>query len=262
MAVDKIESFHLAIPEAELEDLRRRLRSTRWPPRESVTDWSQGVPLAKVQELCQYWQDKYDWRRCEAKLNSWPQFVTIIDGVAIHFLHIRSREPRALPLLMTHGWPGSVLEFHKVVGPLVDPAMHGGAPSDVFHLVLPSLPGYGFSRKPVEPGWGFPRIARAWAELMRRLGYTRYVAQGGDWSADITAQLASDAPPGLAGAHINSVFFDAEKEMGAEPTPDERKAAAHWDDFLARESAYFKIQATRPQTLGYGLADSPAAQAA
>lgn len=262
MASTAINPFRLAIPQAELDDLRRRLQSTRWPPRESVNDWTQGVPLSKAQDLCQYWLDKYDWHRCEAKLNSWPQFSTNIDDVDIHFLHIRSPETDALPMIMTHGWPGSILEFHKVMGPLTDPVKHGGKAADAFHLVLPTIPGYGFSGKPRQALWYFPKIAKAWAELMRRLSYHKYVAQGGDWGADITAQLASDAPDGIIGAHINSVFFDADQEISSEPTPPERKAVTLQKKFIDDESGYFKIQGTRPQTLGYGLADSPSGQAA
>ena len=221
-----IEPFLIAVPQRELDELTRRLAQTRWPERETVDDWSQGAPLEKVRALCDYWRDRYDWRRCEAMLNGWDQHRTSLDGLGIHFLHVRSPEPDALPMIMTHDWPGSVIEFHKVIGPLTDPVAHGGDARDAFHLVLPSLPGYGFSGKPATPGWGFGRIARAWVTLMDRLGYNRYIAQGGDWGADITAQLGTTRPPGLTGIHLNSLFFDTEREVKGDPKPDEREAIA------------------------------------
>lgn len=261
MKDSSIRPFELAVPQQELDDLQQRLSRTRWPERETVTDWTQGAPLEKVRALCAYWRDRYDWRRCETMLNGWNQQRTILDDLDIHFLHIRSPEPDALPLLMTHGWPGSVMEFHKVIGPLTDPVAHGGKAGDAFHLVLPSLPGYGFSDKPTAPGWGFERIARAWVTLMDRLGYDRYVAQGGDWGADITAQLGTTHPPGLLAIHLNTLFFKPERELRGEPSPGEQVAIAKADYFAEWEYGYFKQQGTRPQTLGYGLADSPALQA-
>ena len=259
---DLIEPFLIAVPQRELDDLKRRLAQARWPERETVDDWSQGAPLEKVRALCDYWRDRYDWRRCEATLNGWDQHRITLDGLGIHFLHVRSPEPDALPMIMTHGWPGSVIEFHKVIGPLTDPVAHGGDARDAFHLVLPSLPGYGFSDKPTAPGWGFGRIARAWVTLMDRLGYDRYVAQGGDWGADITAHLGTTRPPGLAAIHLNSLFFDTEREVRGDPKPDEREAIAKGKYFADWEYGYYKLQGTRPQTVGYGLADSPVLQAA
>ena len=256
----QIEPFHLSVSEDELADLRSRLSRTRWPDRETVTDWSQGVPLDSVKSLVEYWRTRYDWRRCESMLNGFGQYRTEIDGLKIHFLHIRSRQENALPLLITHGWPGSVIEFHKVIGPLTDPLAHGGKDSDAFHLVLPSLPGFGFSDKPNSRGWDVSRIARAWAELMARLGYKRYVAQGGDWGSAVTAALGRLAPPGLAGIHLNQPFVVP--RGGGGETPEEERARAQLKAFNAQRSAYAIQQGTRPQTLGYGLADSPAGQAA
>lgn len=205
-----IHSFKLEIPQSSLDDLQTRLRLTRWPDKETVSDWSQGVPLARIRELCQYWQTKYDWRRCEALLNSYPQFTTSIDGVKFYFLHIRSKHENALPLVLTHGWPGSVLEFRHIIEPLVDPESHGGSPEDAFHLVIPALPGYAFSGKPTEKGWDHHRTARAWTELMDRLGYADggWVAQGGDWGAYVAASLGHQAPKGLKSVHFNSIFFE------------------------------------------------------
>jgi pimeloyl-ACP methyl ester carboxylesterase len=220
------------------------------------------VPLAKIQALCAHWLNGYDWRRCEAMLNGFGQYRTEIDGLGIHFLHIRSPEPNAVPLLMTHGWPGSVIEFHKVIGPLTDPAAHGGDAKDAFHLVLPSLPGYGFSDKPSSTGWGVRRIANAWVTLMQRLGYERFVAQGGDWGAAVTTALGVMHPPELQAIHVNMpIAFPDPAEM-AEWTPQEAEAAAAFQKFAAEETGYSTQQRTRPQTLGYGLADSPSAQAA
>lgn len=259
---DTIAPFHLAVPQAALDDLRRRLSQTRWPDPETVADWSQGTPLARVQALCAYWQDGYDWRRCEAMLNGWGQHRTVLDGLGIHFLHVRSPEPDATPLLMTHGWPGSVMEFHKVIGPLTDPAAHGGDRRDSFHLVLPSLPGYGFSDKPHAVGWGVNRIARAWSVLMNRLGYRNWVAQGGDWGAVVTAALAALDPPECRAVHLNMLTIPPRPGDEDSPAPDAKAAFAAMKRFNATESAYARQQATRPQTLGYGLADSPAGQAA
>jgi epoxide hydrolase len=256
---DAVEPFTLAVPEHQLDDLRDRLARTRWPERETVDDWSQGIPLAYVQDLCRYWADGYDWRRAEAALNAVGQFKTEIDGLGIHFLHARSPHEGALPLLLTHGWPGSVVEFLKVIGPLVDPP----DPADAFHVVCPSLPGYGFSDKPAAAGWGVPRIADAWAELMRRLGYGRYGAQGGDWGAIVTARLGVADPEHLAGIHLHmAVLSQAAIEAAGEPTPEERAALEVIAEFRRTGDGYSRQQRTRPQTLGYGLVDSPAAQCA
>src|SRR3954454_1026225 len=200
---NRIRPFRVNVPDEALADLRRRLGATRWPDKETVQDDSQGVPLAKLQEFVRYWGTDYDWRKLEARLNALPQFMTTIDGVDIHFIHVRSRHPNAMPLIMTHGWAGSVLELLKTVGPLTDPTAHGGGADDAFHLVMPSMPGYGFSGKPTDTGWGPERIARTWAELMKRLGYDRYVAHGGDWGGQITDLMGAQAPPGLIGIHTN-----------------------------------------------------------
>ena len=256
-----IRPFEVHVPDEALTDLRRRLAATRWPTRELVTDRSQGVQLATMQELARYWATDHDWRRCEAKLNAQPQFVTEIDGVDIHFLHVRSRHPGALPMVMTHGWPGSVVELLDSVGPLTDPTAHGGRAEDAFDLVLPSLPGYGFSGEPTDLGWDVARTGRAWAELMRRLGYTRYVAQGGDVGAGVTDAMGRQAPEGLVGIHTNLLVTAL---GGPQPTDteEERAAADAIAAFRADGSGYFLEQSTRPQTIGYGLLDSPVALAA
>ena len=259
---DAITPYRIAIPEDELDDLRRRLRSTRWPERETVDDWSQGIPLSYVQELCRYWADEYDWRATEERLNALPQFRTTIDGLGIHFLHVRSPEPNAMPLVMTHGWPGSIIEFHKVIGPLADPAAHGGDPADAFHVVCPSLPGYGFSDKPERAGWGVEKTATAWAELMSRLGYGRYVAQGGDWGSAVTVNIGRQDVPHLAGIHLNMVSVGPDKTTLDDLTERERSALASMQHYQDWDSGYSKQQSTRPQTLGYGLVDSPAGQCA
>ena len=260
---DLVTPFVLAVPAAELDDLQQRLARTRWPDPETVGDWTQGARLASVQALCAYWRDHYDWRRCEARLNGWGQYTTTLDGLGIHLLHVRSPHPEALPLLMTHGWPGSVLEFHKVIGPLTDPVAYGGQASDAFHLVLPSLPGFGFSAKPTAPGWGLERIARAWAGLMNRLGYgARYVAQGGDWGAAVTGKLGMLRPPGCRAIHMNTLFTSPEPQDEANPTPAAQAAIAKKQQMAAHGAGYNQEQRTKPQTLGYGLADSPAGQAA
>ncbi len=259
---DAIEPFHLAVPQAELDDLRARLARTRWPDRETVDDTSQGPPLAKVLALCDHWRDGYDWRRCEALLNGLGQHRTSIDGLGIHFLHVRSPEPDALPLVMTHGWPGSVLEFRDVIGPLTDPAAHGGDPRDAFHLVIPSLPGFGFSDKPAATGWGLDRIADAWVALMGRLGYSRWGAQGGDWGAGVTTVLGYKASPGLVGIHLNMAMFQPTDDERANATPEEQAmldAARRYDEQF---SGYYKLQNSRPQSIGFSLADSPAGLAA
>lgn len=258
---DSIRPFTLAIPQSDLDDLKNRLDRARWPERETGEGWSQGVPLDRLRALVDYWRRDYDWRRCEAMLNAFGQFTTVIDGLDVHFLHVRSPHAGAMPLLLTHGWPGSVLEFHKVIGPLTDPVAHGGDAADAFHIIAPSLPGYGFSGKPTEPGWGVERIARAWAELMRRLGYDRYMAQGGDWGSGVTVALGVQAPPGLAGVHLNMLTVMPD-ELGDDLDDEERDAIAAAKYFADVESAYARLQATRPQTIGYALADSPIGQAA
>ena len=254
--------FRIEVPDAVLDDLRLRLRATRWPERETVTDWSQGIPLGWVKEMCGYWAEGYDWRAREARINRLPQFRTAIDGLGIHFLHIRSPEPGALPLVLTHGWPGSIVEFLEVVGPLADPVAHGGAAADAFHVVVPALPGYGFSDKPREPGWGASRIGAAWAALMSRLGYARYVAQGGDWGAMVTTAIAQADPTHCAGIHVNMPIAAPDPETMGEMTPLEQAALAGFAHYNEWDSGYSKQQSTRPQTLGYGLTDSPAGQAA
>ena len=256
-----VEPFKLAIPEDAISDLHRRLDAVRWPDKEVVADWSQGVPLAQMQALVAHWRHKYDWRRCEATLNGIGQFKTTIDGMAIHFLHVRSPNPNAIPLLITHGWPGSVIEFLKVIGPLTDPAAHGGNPSDAFHLVIPSMPGYGFSDKPKAAGWGAKNTAALWVKLMERLGYKNYVAQGGDWGAAVTTILAAMKPKGLLAAHVNMPLV-----LPPPPyenlSPAEAAMLAAFEDYNRWDAGYSTQQASRPQTLGYSLADSPVGQAA
>ena len=259
----EIVPFTLAVPDADLADLRERLARTRWPERETVDDWSQGIPLGYLRELCDYWRDGYDWRRVEARLNAIGQFSAEIDGLAIHFLHARSSHPGALPLVLTHGWPGSVVEFLDAIGPLVDPPAYGGDAADAFHVVCPSLPGYGFSGKPSAPGWGVRRIAAAWAELMARLGYERYGVQGGDWGGAVTIALALLDSGHLAGVHTNFPIVDpAAPERFGEPNDEERDAVAALREHRRWGTGYSKQQSTRPQTLGYALVDSPAGQCA
>lgn len=257
-----IHPFHLAIPAADLTDLQARLRQTRWPDAETVADTTQGPQLHKIRALVARWQDGYDWRRCEAMLNGWGQYHTEIDGIDIHFLHIRSPEPDATPLLLTHGWPGSVLEFRDVIGPLADPVAHGGQAGDAFHLVIPSLPGFGFSGKPTATGWNIERIANAWITLMARLGYERWAAQGGDWGSAVTATLGHMAPAGLMGIHLNMVMFEPTEQERAEATPHEQKMLDDAQHYQRDLSGYFKVQTTRPQSLAYSLADSPVGLAA
>ena len=259
---DGVERFRIAAPDAALDDLRRRLRSTRWPERETVDDGSQGIPLAYVREVCGYWADGYDWRSREAQLNRFDQFTTRIDGLGVHFLHVRSPNPDALPLLITHGWPGSIVEFQKVIAPLTAPAAHGAAARDAFHVVAPSLPGYGFSDKPDRPGWGVERIGAAWAQLMSRLGYSRYVAQGGDWGSMVTTAVGVADPKHCAAIHLNMPVAPPDPATLANPTADEQAALAALQRYQEWDSGYSKQQSTRPQTLGYGLTDSPAGQAA
>ena len=271
---DAVRPFRVEVPDSDLADLRRRIKATRWPDAETVEDRSQGTQLGKLQTLVRYWGDGYDWRRAERSLNALPQFLTHIDDVDIHFLHIRSRHTDALPLVMTHGWPGSVFELLKVVGPLTDPTAHGGRAEDAFHLVLPSLPGYGFSEKPRATGWNADRIGGAWDVLMRRLGYVRYVSQGGDWGAIVSDAMARQAPAGLLAIHVNRVERattvppDVAKALsgGGPPpatlTPEERAVFEELREFFRNGLGYAAIHGTRPQTMGYGLSDSPVALAA
>ena len=260
-----IRPFHVSFPEAELTELRRRVNATRWPERETVTDATQGVQLATVQKLADYWGKDYEWSKCEAKLKALPHFITEIDGLDFHFIHVRSKHEHALPMIVTHGWPGSVIEQLKIIGPLTNPEAHGGPASDAFHLVIPSLPGYGFSGKPSAAGWGPERIARTWTELMKRLGYTKYVAQGGDWGALITQLMGAQAAPGLLGIHTNmpgAVPPDIDKAaLAGAPAPsglsaDEQHAYDRLVFFYTHGLAYAQEMGNRPQTL-YGIADSP-----
>jgi pimeloyl-ACP methyl ester carboxylesterase len=255
----EITPFRIDVPETDLADLRERLQRTRWPEAETVTDWSQGVPLSYLQDLCRYWATGYDWRATEARLNALPQFRTEIDGLSVHFIHTRSPNPDALPLIMTHGWPGSVVEFVKVIGLLSDPAAHGGDAADAFHVVCPSLPGYGFSGKPAGPGWGIQRIAAAWAELMARLGYQRYGAQGSDWGTSVSTSIGQQDPGHIAGIHLVPPLAPPDPATFADLTERERAALASLEHSAEWDSGYSKEQATRPQTIGYALVDSPAA---
>ena len=270
-AADAIRPFKVQVPQAAVDDLRRRIAATRWPDKETIADQSQGVQLAKLQELARYWGSNYDWRKVEAKLNALPQFVTTIDGVDIYFIHVRSKHKNALPVIVTHGWPGSVIEQLKIIEPLTDPTAHGGSAEDAFDVVIPAIPGYGFSGKPTVTGWDPDRIARAWAELMKRLGYTRYVAQGGDWGSPISSAMARQAAPGLLGIHINlpaTVPPEVAAALGGGPVPaglsDQERAVL--DALMANakkgNAAYFVMMTARPQTVGYGAADSPAGLAA
>jgi len=266
-----IRPFHVHIPDEQLADLRRRITATRWPDKETVGDRSQGPQLANLQELVRYWGTGYDWRKAEARLNALPQFMTSIDGLDIHFIHVRSRHPNALPVIITHGWPGSVLEQLKVIGPLTDPTAHGGRPEDAFDVVIPSMPGYGFSSRPAEAGWDPDRIGRAWGALMQRLGYTRYVAQGGDWGSPVSTAMARQAPAGLVGIHVNlpaTIPPDVAAVLAAGgPAPaglseKERAAFDSLDTFTKKNRAYSVLMNTRPQMIGYALTDSPVGLAA
>lgn len=263
---DQILPFRVEVPEAQLDDLRNRLRHTRWPEAETVagTDdpWGQGLPLHVAQELARYWVEEHDWRAAEERLNSFPQFRTVVDGLGIHFLHARSPHAHALPLVLTHGWPGSVVEFLDVIGPLTDPTAHGGNASDAFHVVAPSLPGFAWSDKPVHTGWGAQRIAAAWEQLMLRLGYERFGAQGGDWGSMITAAMGAGHPDHLAGIHLNMPIAPPDAESLADITDTEAEALASFDHYQKWDNGYSTQQSTRPQTLGYALADSPAGQMA
>jgi pimeloyl-ACP methyl ester carboxylesterase len=254
-----MEPFRIDVPEAELRDLRERLERTRWPEAETVGDWSQGVPLAYLRDLCAHWARAYDWRATEARLNALPQFRTELDGLGIHLIHVRSPEPDALPLVLSHGWPGSVIEYLDVLGPLTDPAAHGGDRADAFHVVLPSLPGYGFSDKPSAAGWNVIRIARAWAALMERLGYDRYGAAGGDWGTSISACLGQEDPQHVAGVHLVPPLAPPDPATFDDLTEREQAALRALEHAAAHDSGYSKQHATRPQTIGYALVDSPAA---
>jgi len=271
LADDSIRPFRINISDEQLADLRRRLAMTRWSDRETVMDQSQGARLEDMQALVRYWGTDYNWRKTETKLNALPQFMTTIDGVDIHFIHVRSRHPNALPVIVTHGWPGSIIEQLKIIGPLTDPTAHGGRAEDAFDVVIPSLPGYGFSSRPTGPGWDPDRIARAWAEMMKRLGYTRYVAQGGDWGAPVCSAMARQAAAGLLGIHINlpaAVPPEVAAALGGGPVPEglSAKERAVLDVLMAYgkmgNSAYFAMMTARPQTVGYGATDSPAGLAA
>jgi pimeloyl-ACP methyl ester carboxylesterase len=264
---DAVRPFRAQIPDEALADMKRRIRATRWPDKETVADASQGAQLAKLQELVRYWGNGHDWRKAEAKLNALPQFMTKIDGVDIHFIHVKSRHPNALPMIITHGWPGSVFEQIKLIGPLTDPTKYGGRAEDAFDVVIPSLPGFGFSERPTEAGWGLERIGRAWAVLMKRLGYTRYVAQGGDWGAGVTEAMGRHAPVGLLGIHTNLPAVltpEVEAVLGGGPVPASfsQKERSAIDDFRAYLQngglSYLVMMGARPQAVGYGLTDSPA----
>jgi pimeloyl-ACP methyl ester carboxylesterase len=271
-AEDKtIRPFHVNIPEAALVDLRERVLATRWPDKETVADRSQGVQLARLQALVHYWSTDYDWRKVEARLNALPQFITQIDGLDVHFIHVRSRHPNALPLIITHGWPGSILELVKIIDPLTDPTSYGGRAEDAFDVVLPSMPGYGFSGRPPSTGWGPDRIGRAWDVLMKRLGYKRYVSQGGDWGSVVADAMARQKPAGLLGIHVNmppTVPADVAKALkNGDPAPaglsdNEKAAFKSLNDLYTKGAGYAGIMVTRPQTLGYGISDSPAGLAA
>ena len=256
-AATEVRPFHVEFPEEAIEDLRRRIAATRWPSKELVTDRSQGVQLATAQALARYWLDGYDWHRCEAKLNALPQFKTEIDGVDIHFIHVRSEHENALPVIITHGWPGSIIEMLEVIGPLTDPTAHDGSAEDAFDVVIPSIPGYGLSAEPTEPGWWAGRVAKDWPELMKRLGYDHYVAQGGDVGAAVTDAMGRIAPEGLLGIHTNLFVPGLAGAKFSEETEEERAAVAAMAAFRATGFGYFLEQSTRPQTIGYGLLDSP-----
>jgi pimeloyl-ACP methyl ester carboxylesterase len=257
-----MQRFQIHATDEALDDLKRRLRATRWPDPETPDDWSQGIPLAYTQEICRYWAEEYDWHAREARLNAFDQFKTQVDGIGIHFLHIRSPHETALPLVMTHGWPGSIVEFHKVIGPLTDPMAYGGDAADAFHVVCPTLPGFGFSDKPTTTGWGVEHIARAWATLMSLLGYEHYVAQGGDWGAAVTTAIGVQDTDHCVGIHVNMPLVRPDPDTMDDLTALEQSALAATQYYWDWDSGYSKQQSTRPQTVGYGLVDSPAGQAA
>lgn len=254
--------FRIAIPDADIDDLKRRLRATRFPNAAPVDDWSQGIPLAYVKEVCEYWSEKYDWRAREEALNQFAQFKMKVGGLDIHFIHERSPHENARPLVITHGWPGSIVEFQKVIGPLTNPTEYGGNAEDAFHVVCPSLPGYGFSEKPSETGWGVEKIADTWGELMLALGYSRYLAQGGDWGAMVTTWIGIQDPDHCAAIHLNMPLVPPDPDTMSDLTEQEQAALAGIKHYMDKDSGYSKQQSTRPQTLGYALADSPAGQAA
>lgn len=254
----EVQAFRVAASDEQLVDLRERLQRTRWPEHETVEDWSQGIPLDYVKDVCAYWATSYDWRAAERRLNEIPQFVAAVDGLDVHFLHVRSPHPNAMPLVMTHGWPGSIVEFLKVIGPLTDPVTHGGEPADAFDVVCPSLPGFGFSGKPEQTGWGVERIGHAWVQLMAGLGYERYGAQGGDWGASVTAEIGLQDPAHVAGIHLNMPFVSSSAMDMNGLTDAEQSVLASLVHYQQWESGYSKEQSTRPQTVGYGLVDSPA----
>ncbi|MDX2381075.1 MAG: alpha/beta fold hydrolase [Acidimicrobiia bacterium] len=258
---DEIAPFRSEVPDAVLDDLRQRLHNTRWPEAELVDDWTQGIPLSYVQEVCRYWADDYDWRSREQALNRFDHFTTEIDGIDLHFVHARSPHPNALPLLLTHGWPGSIVEFHKVIEPLVDPPAFGGDAADAFHVIAPSLPGFGFSGKPTETGWGVDKIADVFARLMARLGYGRYVAQGGDWGSAVTAAIGALDPGHCAAVHV-TLAMGVRPTLEGDPSPEELRALERAKYYSEWDSGYSKQQSTRPQTVGYGLVDSPSGQLA
>ena len=260
--MSEIRKFQLEVTDAVLDDLKKRLSMTRWPNKETPEDWSQGIPLGYMKELCDYWQHEYDWRAREERLNRFPQFITEIDGVDIHFIHLPSVHQNAQPLIITHGWPGSVVEFHKVIEPLADPTAHGGNTEDAFHVVVPSLPGYGFSGKPEVTGWGIEKIADIWGELMARLGYDHYFAQGGDWGAMVTTHIGLQDKEHCDAIHLNMPVVIPDPNTMAELTPSEQASLMSMKFYQDWDSGYSKQQSTRPQTVGYGLVDSPSGQAA
>ena len=257
-----IKPFKISITDAVLKDLKQRLNNTRWPEKETVDDWSQGIPLAYTQKMCDYWLNEYDWREREALLNQYEQFTTELNGIDIHFIHARSPHKNARPLIMTHGWPGSIVEFQKVIGPLIDPVAHGGDAQDAFHVVCPSLPGYGFSGKPKETGWSIEKIAETWNQLMLRLDYDSYFAQGGDWGAVVTSTIGMQNLGNCQAIHINMVVVEPDPATMNDLSPIEQRALASAQHYVDHDSGYSKQQSTRPQTLGYGLVDSPVGQMA
>ena len=261
MTID-ITPFTVAIPSSALEDLKQRLEHVRWPEKETCDDWSQGIPLQYTQELSQYWATDYDWRRFEKKLNSWPQFMTNIEGIDIHFIHQRSPHENALPLIISHGWPGSIVEFHKIIDALANPTEYGGKAEDAFHVVAPCLPGYGFSGKPTNTGTSVEKIGQMWGQLMGRLGYTRYVAQGGDWGSMVTQSMGMTETEHCAAIHINMPIVAPDPDTMDDLTAQEQSALVDMGAYMEQGSGYSKQQSTRPQTLGYGLADSPVGQMA